>query len=406
MRALILDSRVKIYGCMLPARPSGMRKQSAVQQKKRLGESSFHRAARRRALAIMAEEVRVDLRKAFKEASAITVAWDNSDGRKIVRARCDAPESPYRFDCVLGVMTTRLGAFQSVASEVNEDHAKLTHQYLEAFHRRFFTNDARVSYRRKALPKRQRADASGAAPPNEGGSQPVATAALRTQGAEIARQGGQKRRQPERRGGQKGCQPVATLDEEGLNSFRHKVRVLASDGGAAERRALFFSAAGEFYPNANLAIKDLTHCIRIATQKPLHIVSIYEEVYEEIVNKRHSLIPDIQNSNKWRNILQAIQVELLQMPSLTQQGCLKIVLSHLAFAKQRMDSCADPLAKVSLMLMPIALLLALISSDERNERQQRERAASLLSKMQPLFLHALGVSADWGIICLFFFAIA
>jgi hypothetical protein len=252
-------------------------------------------------------------------------------------------------------MTLSIGSFESVAIEVSEDHAKLTQQYLEKFHRRFFTADANVIHiatRRAKTP-----DASGTARPHEGSSQPVVIPP--SQGVEIV-----KPRRAQKR------QPVATLDEEALKTYRQKVRVLASDGGSAERRALFLSATGQFFPNAGLCIKDMTHCIRIATQKPMQILEIYQDVCSEIVNKRHALIPDIQNSNKWRNILQAVQVELLRMPCMTLRGSLKVVLAHLAFAKQRMDSCADPLAKVCLMLLPIGVLLALISSDERNERKQ------------------------------------
>jgi hypothetical protein len=132
----------------------------------------------------------------------------------------------------------------------------------------------------------------------------------------------------------------------------------------------------------------------------MQMVEAYAEVYNEIVDKRHALLPDIQNSNKWQNILRGIQKEVLKMESLRLSGCLNVVLAHLAFAKQRMDSVADPLAKVCLMLMPIALLLASIGSDERAKKEQRDRASQILSKMQPKFLHAMAVSADWGLICL------
>lgn len=342
-------------------------------------------------LAIMAEETRVNVRKRLRESTAISVAWDVSDGRKIIRARCDTPHPPYRFDCVLGVMTASIGSFQGVTNEVGEDHAKLTHQYLEKFHQRFFTADSGVLHH-ITQKRRQQADASGTARPQGSAGQPVVnSSARRTQGVEIAKPGRAQKRQRE-----------ATLDEDDLKEYRRKVRVLASDGGPSERRALFLGVTCGFFPNANFCVKDLAHCIRIATQKPMQILSTYQDVYSEIVGKRHALLPDIQNSIKWRNILEAIQVELLQMPGMKTQGALKVVLAHLAFAKQRMDSCADPVAKVALMLLPIGVLLALISSDERVQSWQREGAASLLSKMQPLFLHALGVLADWGIICLNF----
>lgn len=378
-----------------------MRKQDAVEKKKlRL---SGGRRMRRRMVAIMAEETRRDVRKRFREATAISVAWDVSDGRKIVRARCDTPCPPYRFDCVLGVMTSSTGSFQGVADEVSEDHAKVTQQYLQKFHERFFTESDVKHYAYTKRAKRQHAGASGTARPQGSASQPVVDSSLRrAQGAETLDEELSRRRRKLREGRTQKRQRDATLDEEALKAYRRKVRVLASDGGPSERRALFLAATCGFFPNVSFTVKDMAHCLRIATQKPMQFVSIYEDVYCEIIDKRHALIPDIQNSTKFRNMLEAIQVELLQMPGMKTQGALKVVLAHLAFAKQRMDSCADPLAKVALMLLPIGVLLSFISSDERHPPWQRDGAAKLLSKMQPLFLHALGVAADWGMICLHF----
>lgn len=355
-------------------------------------------------LAIMAEVTREDLRQRLRESTSITLALDESDGRKLFRVRCDTPSRPYRYDGVLGVLTKRFGEFQRVVDEVAEDHAKLTHKYLESFHKRFFTPDADVQHFHS---KSKLASAKGRRQPaaTQASGQPAAAQTSNPSqpaGAQAARQPAPAHvPQPAAKGKKRQRDPLVTkLDEDGYNSYREKVRILASDGGAAERRALFFSAAGEYFPNAGLAIKDMTHVIRIATQKPLQMVGVYAEVYEEILNKRHALLPDISNSNKWQNILAGIQQEVIQMDGLRLRGRLEIVLDHLNFAKQRMDSTADPLAKVCLMLLPIALLLASISSDERAQKEQRQRASHILSLMQPKFLHAMGVSADWGIICL------
>ena len=154
------------------------------------------------------------------------------------------------------------------------------------------------------------------------------------------------------------------FDEQAHDNYRRKVRILASDGGAAERRSLFLSAKS-FFPNSDVAIRDFAHAVRIATVKPMQLVSLYEDVYEELINKRHALIPDLKYSEKWKRLLAGIQTDLLRMPGLMLPGCLKVVLRHLSFAKQRMDSCADPLAKLCLMLLPVALLLSAIASDER-----------------------------------------
>ena len=77
---------------------------------------------------------------------------------------------------------------------------------------------------------------------------------------------------------------------------------------------------------------------------------------------------------------------------------LAVVLKHLRFAKQRFDSSADPMAKVAYMLLPLATLLAFIGSDERHKLCDRERAKTLLKKLDSKFALAIGVSADWGLV--------
>ena len=54
------------------------------------------------------------------------------------------------------------------------------------------------------------------------------------------------------------------------------------------------------------------------------------------------------------------------------------------------------------MLLPLATLLAYISSDARHNAEQRARARDLLCKLNSKFCTAIAVSADWGIICQWF----
>jgi len=151
-----------------------------------------------------------------------------------------------------------------------------------------------------------------------------------------------------------------------------------------------------------MVIRDPAHAIRISTQKPLHLEQEFGAVYSELIGNRHSLISDIQNSGKWRLQLEAMERECLRIPALSREGAMKCVLRHLSMAKQRMDSAADPLAKLCLMLMPVCLLLSYKASDTRCSTEERQRAESMLAKMQPKFLLEAGVSADWGIITVAF----
>jgi hypothetical protein len=321
-------------------------------------------------VAIMAEVVREGTRKKLAEATSVTVAVDGSGGRKFLRVRGDMPGPPYRFDAVLGLASKSYGsAGSSAVADAQDDHAKQGDEELRRIHNRFFTFNATLS-----LPRRKK------------------------RAHESAERGTGAAKHTPASGGK----PLQFFDGRACDNFRTKVRILAADGGAAERRSLFCSATCGFFPNADFVIRDFAHAVRIATQKPMQLVSIYKDVYEELINKRHALIPDLKNSDKWKKLLAGIQTDVIKMPCLRLPGSLKVVLRHLSFAKQRMDSCADPLAKLCLMWMPIGLLLACMASDERNGKVQRERAAATLKKMTPKFVHAAGIAADWGLISMAF----
>ena len=98
--------------------------------------------------------------------------------------------------------------------------------------------------------------------------------------------------------------------------------------------------------------------------------------------------------------IQEDNIAAVAIPSLLKP--LASVIRNVAFAKQRFDSTAEPVAKIAMMLLPVATLLAYIASDRRIEREQRERATALLRKFESRFCVAIGVSADWGIICNWF----
>ena len=163
-----------------------------------------------------------------------------------------------------------------------------------------------------------------------------------------------------------------------------------------------FLAARDLFPNLLIVIRDPAHALRIAT-KALHCDDVFGEVWEELFDGRHALVPDLQNSDKWHDLLVAIQednVRAVAVPGMLQP--LAGILRHVSFAKQRFDSTADPVAKVALMILPVAVLLAHIASDMRNEKDQRERAEALLRKLDTKFCAAIAVSADWGMICTWF----
>ena len=149
-------------------------------------------------------------------------------------------------------------------------------------------------------------------------------------------------------------------------------------------------------------IRDPAHAIRIAI-KALHCDDVFGKVWHELFDARHALVPDLMNSSKWHNLLVAIQEDNSQAVAMpVDRQPLARVVRNIAFAKQRFDSTAGPVGKIALMLLPVATLLAYIASDRRHDRDQRDRATALLRQLDTKLCTAIGVSADWGIICNWF----
>ena len=195
----------------------------------------------------------------------------------------------------------------------------------------------------------------------------------------------------------KWCTPMSgEFDSALYDHLLQVVRVIAADGCQAERRNLF-QAARTMFPNVFAIVRDIAHAARIACREGLHRDAVFGNVWEEMFGKRHALAPDIQHSGKWREMIQGLQQDVLKI--IGDEAPLKTVLCHLAFAKQRFESFADPTAKLALLLLPIVALMAFIASDVRNQAAQRDRAVHVLRTLTSEFCTALGMSADYGLIC-------
>ena len=154
----------------------------------------------------------------------------------------------------------------------------------------------------------------------------------------------------------------------------------------------FLLAAREVFPNVLLCIRDSAHAIRIAATA-LHTDDVFGNVWRELFDGRHALVPDLMNSKKWHDLLVAVQESNVRaVASGRVPQPLAGVLRNVAFAKQRFDSTAGPVGKMALMLLPAATLLAHIASDGRREKDQRDRATTLLRQMDTRL--CTGVSAD------------
>ncbi|CAK0881068.1 unnamed protein product, partial [Prorocentrum cordatum] len=305
------------------------------------------RKRRRKQLCVMAEVLCVDTREVLRNATLVSLSLDEPKYRKVVRDRADVPapgggvRAPgYRRSGVLGVLDCR----KSRAAEFEEGHAATAAKQLGRFLSKFCTPLGRG--RRKALP--------------------------------------------------------LACDESLKSHVLETVTSTAAAGAAKERRAVFL-AARELFPNLLIVIRGPAHAMRLASQSS-HCDDVFGEVRRELFANRRALAPDIMSSDAWRNLFVAIQED--NLPPLAEAGLgrkpLEAVVRSLSFAKQRFDSTAGPVGEIALMLLPVATLLACIASDERHGSEQRERAATLLEKLDTKFCMVVGASADWGIICNWF----
>ena len=331
-----------------------LRKEARVFVKKTSAEAFMvnrRRKRHRKQLVVMAEVLRRQIRNVFRQATSISLALDECKYRKIIRFRADLPvalsselrhvgASGFSLSGVLGI----LDCSKKHASDFEEDHALTALKQLDGFLVKFCTPLGRAG-----------------------------------------------KRQP--------------CDEELRNKLLRAVTCIAADGASKERRAVLL-AARELFPNVVIVIRDPAHAIRISCFKALHSDDVFEKVWHELFDGRHALVPDLMNSDKWHNLLTAIQednVRAVAMPAVQgQQQPLARIIRNIAFAKQRFDSTAGPVGKIALMLLPVATLLAYIASDRRHDRPQRDRADALLRKLDSKFCTAIGLSADWGIICTWF----
>jgi len=97
-------------------------------------------------------------------------------------------------------------------------------------------------------------------------------------------------------------------DEELKDHLLKIVTCLSADGGPAERRALYL-AAERMFLNLRILVRDSAHAIRIAMRDPLLHDKVFGQVWEELFNKKHAVVPDLQYSDKLRNLLVAAQRE-------------------------------------------------------------------------------------------------
>ena len=90
---------------------------------------------------------------------------------------------------------------------------------------------------------------------------------------------------------------LGDVQVEVADAFGERVRAYSSDGGKPMLKCGLLLR--ERFPNMALRIVDRAHCIRRAAL-PVTMEEKFFKFWHHVFDKRHAVIPDIQNSSEWR----------------------------------------------------------------------------------------------------------
>ena len=193
----------------------------------------------------------------------------------------------------------------------------------------------------------------------------------------------------------------AGADRTQFRAVLGKVRTFLGDGASSVQKCGALLKAS-VCRNIVLVLRDPVHAMRTSTSEPLKRHGDFQAFWEEIFDKRHALVPDVQHSDAWQRRLVLAQQHVLKVSG-RQGGGLACPLRHLSFAKQRFDSATGPARKFCCLLSAIVIMLASLSADWRVSAEQRKRAQQLLDDMTPARIVTAGLFADYTAECSRFF---
>ena len=150
-----------------------------------------------------------------------------------------------------------------------------------------------------------------------------------------------------------------------------------------------------------IIMRDPSHIIRASCRDPLHDAEVFAEQYERLFGQRHAVLKDFMNSSQWQDQLENAQKEVAKTGASTP--CLKSVLRHVDFVQPRFESFVSPRRRYVCLLRPIAMVVATKAGDDRQQtevRKRAEKALQAMSKAEDCF--AAGLAGDYGEVCLEF----
>ena len=181
-------------------------------------------------------------------------------------------------------------------------------------------------------------------------------------------------------------------DQVSVRAVFSKVHTFLGDGAAPVQKCGALLRASHCR-NIAVVLRDPVHALRTSTSEPLKRHGDFRNFWDEIFDRKHALVPDVQHSDAWQRRLVLAQQHVVKVSG-HQGGGLKCALRHLSFAKQRFDSAAGPARKFCCLLSAIVITLATAASDWRLKPEQRKRAQQLIDDMAPARIVTAGLFAD------------
>jgi len=195
------------------------------------------------------------------------------------------------------------------------------------------------------------------------------------------------------------CTPAGeTLDATFFDDVVRKVAGVVVDG-ALLKTARYMKEWR--FPGIRIIMRDPSHIIRASCRDPLHDADKFAEQYQRLFGQRHAVLKDFMNSSTWQDQLEKAQHELAKTGASTP--CLKSVLRHVDFVQPRFESFATPRRRYVCLLRAIAMVLAVKAGDDRQDSGVQRRADAALKVMgQSEDCFIAGLAGDYGEVCLEF----
>jgi len=195
------------------------------------------------------------------------------------------------------------------------------------------------------------------------------------------------------------CTPAGeTLDATLFDDVVRKVAGVVVDG-ALLKTARYMKEYR--FPGIRIIMRDPSHIIRTSCKDPLHDADKFAEQYDRLFGARHAVLKDFMNSSTWQDQFEKAQRELALAG--TSTSCVKSVLRHLDFVQPRFESFVTPRRRYVCLLRAIATVLAIKAGDERGDSGVQRRAdAALRSMGQSEDCFVAGLAGDYGEVCLEF----